>query len=106
VPRACPWVSTKRTENPLHIVDDEFQLSEDERLMSFTERAGIDLKDLTTSDCRRILYLLEGLESGYEFASKRGVPISALYGDRANSEKVKRQRLFKKIRDKYKKNLA
>ncbi|MFC1907726.1 hypothetical protein ACFLW8_06545, partial [Chloroflexota bacterium] len=53
----------------------------------------------TAGESNRLLDILHALDIGYEFASKLGVSMQAYYGDRADSEKTQRQRLFKKIRE-------
>lgn len=81
-------------------VEDEIRFLDDaDRLSQFCDLAGEDMSDLTEADNRRILELLTLLDAGYDFASKQGVSMAAYYGERADSEKTQRQRLFKKIRE-------
>jgi hypothetical protein len=76
----------------------KFHISDEKRLLSFCELAGTDRSTLSDSEAKRILDLLCALDEGFEFSSKQGVSIKAYYGDRADSEKTQRQRLFKKLR--------
>jgi hypothetical protein len=57
------------------------------------------MNTLTDGESSRILDILHAQDAGYDFASKEGVSMQAYYGDRADSEKTQRQRLFKKIRE-------
>jgi hypothetical protein len=52
---------------------------------------------LTDGESNRIWDLFKALDMGYSFGSKQGVSVAAYYGERADSEKTQRQRLFKKI---------
>lgn len=72
-------------------------LNNRDRLSQFYELAGIDMELLTDRESSRILDLLNALDV-YDFASKQGFSMAAYYGDKADSEKTQRQRLFKKIR--------
>ena len=74
-------------------------LNDNDRLSFICELAGIEMDKLTDGDSSRILDILYVLDAGYDFASKQGVSMAAYYGDKANSEKTQRQRLFKKLRD-------
>jgi len=79
-------------------IEDRIEyLSDSDRLSQFCELAGIDMNTLTDSESSRVLDILNALDTGYDFASKQGVSMAAYYGDKANSEKTQRQRLFKKI---------
>jgi hypothetical protein len=80
------------------VTEDRIEyLSDDDRLSQFCEFKGIDMDKLTDCDVNRMTILLRALDD-YDFASKQGVSLSAYYGDKANSEKTQRQRLFKKIK--------
>lgn len=74
-------------------------LNDSDRLSQFFDLAGIDRDTLTDGESNRVLDMLGALDTGYDFASKKGVSMQAYYGDRADSEKTQRQRLFKKIRE-------
>jgi hypothetical protein len=76
----------------------KFHISDEKRLFSFCELSGIDANTLSDSDSKRILELLRAFDEGFDFASKKGVSMKAYYGNRADSEKTQRQRLFKKLR--------
>ncbi|MGA7728060.1 MAG: hypothetical protein WCA62_04315, partial [Dehalococcoidales bacterium] len=77
-------------------------LNDNDRLSQFCELAGIEMNVLTNGDVRRIseLFIATDDFTGYgcDFASKQGISLNSYYGERANSEKTQRQRLFKKIR--------
>jgi len=74
-------------------------LSDTERLSQFCELVGIEMNTLTDSDSSLVLDLLHALDMGYNFASKQGVSMQAYFGDKADSKKTQRQRLFKKLKD-------
>lgn len=81
------------------VTEDKIEyLSDDDRLSQFCELNGIEMDKLTDGDVNRVKELLRALDD-YDFASKQGVSLSAYYGDKANSEKTQRQRLFKKLRN-------
>jgi hypothetical protein len=80
--------------------DEPFEyLNDSDRLSQFCELGGIEMNTLTDGESSRILDILHAQDAGYDFASKEGVSMQAYYGDRADSEKTQRQRLFKKIRE-------
>lgn len=74
-------------------------LDDANRLSQFFEIAGVDMSMLTEGELARILDLLNALDIGFDFSSKKGRPIEAYYGDKADSEKTQRNRLFRKIRE-------
>ena len=74
-------------------------LNDSDRLSQFCELAGIEMNTLTDGESSRILDILHAQDAGYDFASKEGMSMQAYYGDRADSEKTQRQRLFKKIKE-------
>ena len=93
------WHSTPSGRKPVYkLPTQEEPLDDSERLEEFTSLVGIDINDLTPKEQDMILDLLSALDTGYEFSSKKGVPIKAYYGDRANSQKTQRSKLFKKIK--------
>jgi len=73
-------------------------LEDEEHLERFAHLAGINLNDLTAGEQRRLLDLMNACDMGYELASKRGLSLADYYGDRADSEKTQRYRLFEKIK--------
>jgi hypothetical protein len=73
-------------------------LDDRERLERFATLAGININDLTPKEQQRLTGLMNADDMDYQFASKKGMSMAAFYGNRANSEKTQRQRLFKKIR--------
>lgn len=79
--------------------EDMLDLDDKERLFRFCELTGIGMNTLTDGESSRVLDILHALDIGYAFASKTGVSMAAYYGDKANSEKTQRQRLFNKIRE-------
>ncbi|MFC1930064.1 hypothetical protein ACFLW6_04320 [Chloroflexota bacterium] len=94
------WRSTPQGMKPVYKLPAQEEPSDDsERLDRFATLAGIDMNALTPKEQQRLMELMEAFDMDYNFASKKGVPIAAFYGDRADSEKTQRQRLFKKIRD-------
>jgi len=78
-------------------------LSDQDRLSQFWKLAGVEMGSFTEGESRRILDLFTALDDitghGYSLASKKGISLKAYYGDRADSEKAQRQKLFKKIRE-------
>ena len=74
-------------------------LNDSDRLSQFCELVGIEMNALTDGESNRILDILHALDADYDFASKEGWSMQSYYGDRADSEKTQRQRLFKKIRE-------
>lgn len=79
--------------------ENKFPLSDGDRLSQFCELAGVDMDTLTGGDSNRILDILHALDEDYDFASKQGMAMRAYHGERADSEKTQRQRLFKKLRE-------
>ena len=73
-------------------------LGDADRLSQFCELVGVDMNTLTDGESSRLLDILHALDTGYDFASKHGISMRAYYGNKADSEKTQRQRLFKKIR--------
>jgi len=88
----------KKIKNQRLIPPIEY-LSDSDRLSQFYEQAGVDMDTLTDSESSRLLDILHALDTGYDFASKQGVSMTAYDGDKANSKKTQRQRLFKKVRE-------
>lgn len=97
-PKFKPHVVSKYPEIEPSEEDKVQYLNDSDRLSQFCELAGVDMDVLTDSESSRILDLLNALDIGYGFASKQGVSIAAYYGDKADSEKTQRQRLFQKMR--------
>jgi len=94
------WRYTSEGRKPIYKLPEHADtLDERERLLRFVELAGINIKDLTVKEEQRLLELMDAYDMGYQFASKKGVSLSAFYGNRADSEKTQRNRLFRKIRD-------
>ena len=88
----------------LHTEDRRIEyLNDQDRLSQFWELAGVEMGSFTDGESRRILDLFTALDDiegyGYSLASKKGISLKAYYGDRADSEKAQRQKLFKKIRE-------
>ena len=94
------WHYTPSGRKPLYKLptQQEEPLDDSERLASFTSLAGINIDDLTPKERHRLLELLKAIDMGYNFASKKGLPIADYYGDRADSKKTQRSRLFQKIK--------
>lgn len=76
----------------------EESLDDSERLARFAMHVGISMDDLTPKEQQRLVEIMNALDMDYGFASKKGLSIADYYGDRADSEKTQRQRLFKKIK--------
>ena len=77
-------------------------LNDDDCLSQFASLAGIDLSDFAPKEQERILDLLYFHERIGDKSAKTGVSYADYYGERADSEKVQRVRLFHKIKDKTK----
>jgi len=87
------------------IIDDSYKdvaLTDQERMEHFGRLgrlAGININELTPKDQAYVLELLHAVDMGYEFSSKQGLSIKDFYGDKADTKKTTRSRLFKKIRN-------
>jgi hypothetical protein len=92
------WHSTPSGRKPVYkLPTQEEPLDDSERLARFTSLVGISIDDLTPKDQHRLLELMNAIDMGHEFASKKGLSIADYYGTRADSEKTQRSRLFQKI---------
>jgi hypothetical protein len=69
-----------------------------DRLTELAESVGLDMAELTPGEQSRLLGLFSALDGGISMSSKQGLSLESLYGERADSEKTQRSRLFKKIR--------
>lgn len=86
----------------LDVIDDshgDAVLTDEERMEYFGRLAGININELTPKDQAYVLELLNIMDRGYEFSSKHGLSIKDFYGDKADTKKTTRSRLFKKIRN-------
>lgn len=94
------WHYTPSGRKPLYKLptQQEEPLDDSERLAIFISLAGINIDDLTPKERHRLLELLKAIDMGHNFASKKGLSIADYYGDRADSEKTQRSRLFQKIK--------
>jgi len=93
------WKSTSSGRKPTYKQTvQEDPLDKGERLSKFASLAGINLDDFTPGDQARILELADAFASGFGKSSKIGMSYKDYYGDRADSEKTQRQRLFQKIK--------
>jgi hypothetical protein len=93
------WRYTSEGRKPIYKLPAQTEpLDDRERLLRFAELAGININDFTPKQQQRLLEYMNADDMGYQPASKKGVSLSALYGNRADSEKTQRYRLFKKIR--------
>ena len=94
------WRSTSEGMKPIYTLPAQTEpLDDRERLLRFVGRAGININDLTPKDQQRLTELMSADDMGYQLASKKGLSLAAFYGNRADSEKTQRHRLFEKIRD-------
>lgn len=93
------WRYTSEGRKPIYKLHAQAESLDDrERLLGFAEHAGININDLTPKDQQRLTELMNADDMGYQLASKKGVSLATFYGNRADSEKTQRHRLFKKIR--------
>ncbi|MFC2018694.1 hypothetical protein ACFLU4_01890 [Chloroflexota bacterium] len=85
-----------------NIIDGSYKddvLTDQERIEYFGRLAGISINELTPRDQTYLIELLHVVDMGYEFSSKQGLSIKDFYGDKADSKKTTRSRLFKKVKD-------
>jgi hypothetical protein len=80
-----------------------FHINDDDWLSQFCELAGVPMADFTDGGRKAIIDCLHKLDEGYEFASKKGISISASYGGQDGAERKARQRVFNKIKEASKK---
>jgi hypothetical protein len=93
------WHYTSQGRKPIYRLPAHGEPSdEQDRLLRFAELAGININDLTAKEQQRLSELMTADDMGYQLASKKGVSLAAFYGNRADSEKTQRYRLFKKIK--------
>ncbi len=76
----------------------DLSLKDEDPLEAFAELAGIDLKKFTTGELLRLTDLCNAFDSGIVKSSKTGISFTAFYGEKSDSEKTQRSRLFKKVR--------
>lgn len=94
------WRYTSEGRKPIYKLPAQAEpLDDRERLLGFAEHASININDLTPKDQQKLTEFMNADDMGYQLASKKGVSLAAFYGNRADSEKTQRHRLFEKIRD-------
>lgn len=78
--------------------EDICDLDDSERLLRFAELVGIDINEFTPKERERMMGLVDLFEKDYEKGSKIGLSFKDYYGDKSDSEKTQRAKLFQKIR--------
>ena len=79
--------------------EDMCDLDDSERLLRLAELVGIDMNEFTPREQERMLGLLDFFETGNEKNSKIGLSFKDYYGDKSDSEKTQRAKLFQKIKE-------
>jgi hypothetical protein len=93
------WHSTPSGRKPMYkLPTREEPLDDSERLSQFASLAGVNLDEFTAKEQERMLDLFSFFDRGNQKSSKTGISLRDYYGDRADSEKTQRQRLFQKIK--------
>jgi len=94
------WQFTPSGKKPMYkLPTREEPLDDNERLSQFASLVCVNLDEFTPKEQERILDLLDFYDRNNQKSSKTGISLKDYYGDRADSEKTQRQRLFQKIRN-------